>query len=128
MAQEATKLDHLHEVEHLGAARNAAGAGHRGDDQVGLAPDTRGGQELTSIARYRADFGCNHCGGVGQYSGKDRSCNRRFPGPILQPAYLQPHPRMPAKKFGFRGPVKEAKPAKEAVSEQAAKQLFDKLA
>ena len=31
-------------------------------------------------------------------------------------------------KFGFRGPVKEAKPAKEAVSEQAAKQLFDKLA
>jgi len=62
MAQEATKLDHLHEVEHLGAARNAAGAGHRGDDQVGLAPDTRGGQELTSIARYRADLG-----GVGQY-------------------------------------------------------------
>ena len=30
-------------------------------------------------------------------------------------------------KIGFRGPVKEAKPAKEAVSEQAAKQLFDKL-
>ena len=33
-----------------------------------------------------------------------------------------------SQKFGFKGPVKEAKPAKEAVSEQAAKQLFDKLA
>jgi hypothetical protein len=35
---------------------------------------------------------------LGNTSGKDRSCNRRFSGPILQPAYLQPHPRMPAKK------------------------------
>jgi hypothetical protein len=30
--------------------------------------------------------------------------------------------------FGFRGPLKEAMPAKEVVSEQAAKELFEKLA
>jgi hypothetical protein len=33
-----------------------------------------------------------------------------------------------SQKFGFRCPVKEAKPAKEAVREQAAKKLFEKLA
>ena len=33
----------------------------------------------------------------------------------------------PSQLFGIRGPVREAKPAKDAVNEQAAKQLFDKL-
>ena len=45
----------------------APGAGHRGGGQAGLARVTGSCQGLTGIARHRADFGGNDCGGVGQH-------------------------------------------------------------
>ena len=47
-----------------GRAGGAAGAGHHGGGQAGLARDAGSDHRPTGIARHRADFGGNHCGRV----------------------------------------------------------------
>ncbi len=69
MAQEATKLDHLHEIENIGEHVTRLEQTIVDGDQAGFAPDTESGQGPAGIAQHCADFGGNHCGGVGQYPG-----------------------------------------------------------
>ena len=64
MAQEATRLDYLHEVEHM---RERVERLERAitEGQAGLARTTASHQRSTSPARYRRYLGCDHRGRVG---------------------------------------------------------------
>jgi hypothetical protein len=64
MAQEATRIDYLHEVEHM-RERVAAGASHCRGGQTGLARVTASHQRSTGPAGYRGYLGCDHRGRVG---------------------------------------------------------------
>jgi transposase len=70
MAQEATRQDYLHEVEHMRERvarleQGASKASHHGSREAGLARVTTSYQRSTSTARYRRYLGCDHCGRVG---------------------------------------------------------------
>jgi hypothetical protein len=65
MAQEATRIDYLHEVEHMRERGSAAGASHCRGGQTGLARVTASHQRSTGLAGYRGYLGCDHRGRVG---------------------------------------------------------------
>jgi transposase len=65
IAQESTRQDYLHEVEHMRERVGASGASHHGSREAGLARVTTSHQRSTGAARNRRYLGCNHCGRVG---------------------------------------------------------------